>query len=59
MIVSPISPTLSSNTQNITEEMPLLTVMKEGKNGGSGNDTTQADLDFLGSELRGKGGFWV
>jgi glycerol-3-phosphate cytidylyltransferase-like family protein len=59
IIVSSISPTLSSNTQNITEEMPLLTVMKEGKNGGSGDDTTQADLDFLGSELRGKGGFWV
>jgi hypothetical protein len=59
MIVSPISPTLSSNTQNITEEMPLSMVMKGKKNGGSSDHKTQADLDFLGSELSGKGGFWV
>jgi hypothetical protein len=56
-IVSSMSPTCSSHTQNITEEMPLLTVMKGGKNGESGDDNTQADLDFLGSDLRG--GFWA
>jgi glycerol-3-phosphate cytidylyltransferase-like family protein len=48
IIVSSMSPTLSSNTQNITKEMPLSTVMKGEKNGESGNDNTQADLDFLG-----------
>jgi glycerol-3-phosphate cytidylyltransferase-like family protein len=58
-IVLSISPTLSSNTQNITEEMPLSMVMNGKKNGGSGDHKTQADLDVLGSELRGKGGFWV
>jgi hypothetical protein len=62
MIVSSMSPTFSSNTQTITEEMPLLAGMKgkekNGENSG-GVDHTQADSDFLGSELRGKGGFWV
>jgi hypothetical protein len=33
--------------------------MKGKKNGGIGDHKTQADLDVLGSELRGKGGFWV
>jgi glycerol-3-phosphate cytidylyltransferase-like family protein len=56
-IVSSMSPTCSSHTQIITEEMPLLTVMKGEKNGESGDDSTQADLDFLGSDLRG--GFWA
>ncbi len=32
IIVSSISPTLSSNTENITGEIPLSTVMKGGKN---------------------------
>jgi hypothetical protein len=32
--------------------------MKWGEQNGNVNHT-QADLDFLGSELRGKGGFWV
>jgi Fe2+ transport system protein FeoA len=62
MIVSSMSPTFSSHTQNITKEIPLLAGMKgEEQNvdySGGVNDT-QADLDFLGSELRGKGGFWV
>jgi hypothetical protein len=31
--------------------------MKGEKNGESGDDSTQADLDFLGSDLRG--GFWA
>jgi hypothetical protein len=31
---------------------------KNGDNSGGVNHT-QADLYFLGSELRGKGGFWV
>jgi hypothetical protein len=31
IIVSSISPTLSSHTQNITEEMPLSMVIKEEK----------------------------
>jgi glycerol-3-phosphate cytidylyltransferase-like family protein len=57
IIVSSMSPILSSNTQNITEEMPLSTVVKGGNNDESGDDNSQADLDFLGSELRG--GFWV
>jgi glycerol-3-phosphate cytidylyltransferase-like family protein len=57
IIVSSMSPMLSSNTQNITEETPLSTVLKGEKNGESGDDNTQADLDFLGSELRG--GFWA
>jgi hypothetical protein len=57
IIVSSMSPTLSSDTQNITEEMPLSTVVKGGKNGESGDDNTQVDLDFLGSDLRG--GFWA
>jgi hypothetical protein len=48
---------LSSNTQNIAEETPLTTLVKGGKNSESGNDNTQADLDFLGSDLRG--GFWA
>jgi hypothetical protein len=52
-----MSPTLSSNTQNITEEMPLSTVVKGENNYESGDDNSQADLNFLGSELRG--GFWV
>jgi hypothetical protein len=51
-----MSPMLSSYTQTITKEKPLSTVMKGEKNGESGDDNTQADLDFLGSELRG--GFW-
>jgi glycerol-3-phosphate cytidylyltransferase-like family protein len=57
IIVSSMPPILSSNTQNIAEEMPLSTVIKRGKNGESGDDNTQADLDFLGSDLRG--GFWA
>jgi hypothetical protein len=57
IIVSSMSPILSSNTQNIAEEMPLSTVKKGGKNDESGDDNTQADLDFLGSDLRG--GFWA
>jgi glycerol-3-phosphate cytidylyltransferase-like family protein len=57
IIVSSMSPMLSSDTQNITEEMPLSTVVKGGKNGESGDDNTQVDLDFLGSDLRG--GFWA
>jgi hypothetical protein len=62
MIASSMSPTCSSNTQNITKEKPLLAGMKgEEKNGDNsdGVNHTQADSDFLGSELRGKGGFWV
>jgi hypothetical protein len=57
-----MSPTFSSHTQNITKENPLLVGMKQEEqnddNSGDVNDT-QADSDFLGSELRGKGGFWV
>jgi hypothetical protein len=62
MIVSSMSPTFSSNTQTITKEVPLLAGIKgEEKNGDNsgGVNHTQADSDFLGSELRGKGGFWV
>jgi hypothetical protein len=62
MIASPMLPTISSHTQTITKEIPLLVGMKgaekDGDNGGGVNQT-QADLDFLGSELGGKGGFWV
>jgi predicted HAD superfamily phosphohydrolase YqeG len=62
MIALSMSPTFSSHTQNITKEIPLLAGMKgeeqNDDNSGGVNDT-QADLDFLGSELRGKGGFWV
>jgi hypothetical protein len=62
MIVSSMSPTFSSYTQTITKETPLLAGMKEEEKNGDnsgGVNHTQADLDFLGSELRGKGGFWV
>jgi hypothetical protein len=62
MIVSSMSPTFSSHTQTITKEIPLLAGIKvEEKNGdnSAGVNHTQEDLDFLGSELRGKGGFWV
>jgi hypothetical protein len=62
MIVSSMSPTFSSYTQTITKEIPLLAGMKgdekNGENSGGANHT-QADLNILGSELRGKGGFWV
>jgi hypothetical protein len=62
IIVSSISPTFSSHTQTITKEIPSLAGMKgeekNDDNSGGVNDT-QADLDFLGSDLRGKGGFWV
>jgi hypothetical protein len=57
-----MSPTFSSHTQNITKENPLLVGMKgeekSGDNSG-GVNRTQTDSDFLGSELSGKGGFWV
>jgi hypothetical protein len=62
MIVSSMSPTFSSHTQNITKENPLLVGMKrEEQNGNNsgGVNHTQTDSDFLGSELSGKGGFWV
>jgi glycerol-3-phosphate cytidylyltransferase-like family protein len=62
MIVSSMSPTRSSHTQTNTKEIPLLAGMKrEEKNddNSGGVNHTQADLDFLGSDLRGKGGFWV
>jgi hypothetical protein len=61
MIVSSMSPTFSSHTQTITKEIPLLAGMKrEEKSGDNGGvNHTQADSHFLGSELRGKGGFWV
>jgi glycerol-3-phosphate cytidylyltransferase-like family protein len=62
IIVSSMSPTSSSYTQTITKEIPLLAGMKgDEKNGdhSDGVNHTQANLDFLGSELRGKGGFWV
>jgi hypothetical protein len=62
MIVSSMSPTFSSHTQTITKEIPLLAGMKgEEKNNDNIGDVNhiQADLDFLGSELSGKGGFWV
>jgi hypothetical protein len=62
MIVSSMSPTFSSQTQNITKEIPLLAGIKgeekDGENSVGVNDT-QADLNFLGSELSGKGGFWA
>jgi hypothetical protein len=62
MLASPVSPTFSSHTQTITKEVPLLAGIKgeekNGDNSGGVNDT-QADSDFLRSELRGKGGFWV
>jgi hypothetical protein len=57
-----MSPTFSSDSQTITKEIPLLAGIKgEEKNGdnSSGVNHTQADSDFLGSELSGKGGFWV
>jgi glycerol-3-phosphate cytidylyltransferase-like family protein len=45
---------------DFTEEIPLLTGMKkEEKNPDCVGVDTQVDLDPLGSELRGKGGFWV
>jgi hypothetical protein len=62
MIVSSMSPTCSSHTQTITKEIPLLAGMKgEEKNddNSGGVNHTQTDSDFLGSELSGKGGFWV
>jgi hypothetical protein len=60
IIASSMSPILSSNTQNIaTEEMPLSKGMKGKKNGESGGANTEADLNFLGTELANKGGFWV
>jgi hypothetical protein len=62
MIASSMSPTCSSYAQTITKEIPLLASMKgEEKSGDSsgGVNHTQADSHFLGSELRGKGGFWV
>jgi hypothetical protein len=62
MIVSSMSPTFSSQTQNMTKEIPLLAGIKgeekDGENSVGVNDT-QADLNFLGSELSGKGGFWA
>jgi hypothetical protein len=62
IIVSSISPTFSSHTQTITKEIPSLAgikgVEKNDDNSGGVNHT-QADLDFLGSDLRGKGGFWA
>jgi hypothetical protein len=63
IIASSTSSTSSSHTQTITtKEIPLLAGMKgeekNDDNSGGVNDT-QAHLDFLGSELRGKGGFWV
>jgi glycerol-3-phosphate cytidylyltransferase-like family protein len=62
MIVSSMSPSSSSHTQTITKEIPLLAGIKveekSGDNSGGVNHT-QVDLNFLGSELRGKGGFWV
>jgi hypothetical protein len=62
MILSSMSPTFSSHTQTITKENPLLMSMKgeekSGDNSGGVNHT-QTDSDFLGSELSGKGGFWV
>jgi hypothetical protein len=57
MIVSSMSPTSSSYTQTITKEVPLLAGMKREEKSGDNSDgvnRTQADLDFLGSELRGK-----
>jgi 4-hydroxyphenylpyruvate dioxygenase-like putative hemolysin len=62
MIALSMSPTSSSYTQTITKEIPLLAGMKgEEKDcdNSGGVNHTQADLDSLGSELRGKGGFWV
>jgi hypothetical protein len=62
MISLSMSPTFSSYTQTITKEIPSLVGMKgEEKNddNSDGVNHTQADLYFLGSELRGKGGFWV
>jgi hypothetical protein len=62
MIVSSMSPTFSSHTQTITKENPLLVSMKREEKSGDnrgGANHTQADLNFLGSELSGKGGFWV
>jgi hypothetical protein len=62
MIVSSMSPTFSSHAQNITKEIPLLAGMKGGEqnvDNSGGVNHTQADSDFLGSELSGKGGFWV
>jgi hypothetical protein len=62
IMVSSMSPTFSSHTQNITKETPLLAGMKgEEKNDDDscGVNHSQAHLDFLGSELSGKGGFWV
>jgi hypothetical protein len=59
IIVSSMAPVCLSDTQNITKEMPSSTGMNKGKKNcdfDSAN-TTQADLDFLGSELRG--GFWA
>jgi hypothetical protein len=57
IIVSSMSPTFTSSIQNITKEMLSSTDMKEKNNDGSGDANTQADLDFLGFEL--KGGFWA
>jgi hypothetical protein len=62
IIASSTSPTCSPYTQTITKEIPLLVGMKgEEENGDNsgGVNHTQADSHFLGSELRGKGGFWV
>jgi hypothetical protein len=62
MIVSSMSPSSSSHTQTITKEIPLLAGIKgEEKSGDNSGDVnhTQTDSDFLGSELSGKGGFWV
>jgi hypothetical protein len=56
-IVSSTTPMFSSNTQNIAEGIPTSTGMKGKRNSNSGDTNIQADLDFLGSELRG--GFWV
>jgi hypothetical protein len=62
MIVSSMSQTFSSHTQTITKEIPLLAGVKgeekDGENSVGVNDT-QADLNVLGSELSGKGGFWA
>jgi hypothetical protein len=60
MIVSSMSPTCSSYTQTNTKEIPLLAGMKveeQNDDNSCGVNHIQADLDFLGSELRGKG--WV
>jgi hypothetical protein len=54
IVVSSMSLTFPSNNQSVTnKEMTLSTGMKRKKN------DEKADLDFLGSELRGKGGFWI